>query len=51
MFRKFTIWMLIICMLMINVPVLAAEPKLTITGTGVEKEILISSSDWSKYSV
>ena len=51
MFRKFTIWMLIICMIMINVPVLAAEPKLTITGTGVEKEILISSSDWSKYSI
>ncbi len=51
MFRKFTIWLLIICMLMTNVPALAAQPDLTITGAGVDEEIIISSSDWSEYSM
>lgn len=51
MFKKITVWMLIICMLMINIPVMAAEPELTITGTGMEKEILISTGDWAKYKL
>lgn len=52
MFRKFTIWLLIVCMVVLNaVPVLAQETQLTITGTGVEEEIVISSSDLAKYNM
>ncbi len=50
--RKITIWLLIILMIIMNaIPVSAAEPELVITGTGMEKEVLITSSDWSKYSL
>ena len=52
MFRKFTMWLLIVSMIIMNaMPVFAAEPELIITGTGVEEEVVITSSDWSEYNV
>jgi hypothetical protein len=52
MIRKFTVWLLIICMLILNTtPALAKEPELVITGMGVEKEILISTDDFAKYKM
>ena len=52
MFRKFTVWLLIVCMLIMNaMPVFAAEPELIITGMGVEEEVVISTNDWAKYKM
>ncbi len=51
MLRKFTLWLLIVCLVMSNaiIPVEAAESELLITGTGVTEDILIS--DWNKYNM
>ena len=52
MARKVTIWLLIISLIIMNaMPVSAAQPELVITGTGMEEEVIISSGDWSNYSL
>ena len=52
MFKKFTMWLLIVCMFIMNVtPAFAQELELVITGTGMNEEILISTNDWAKYKM
>ncbi len=52
MARKIAIWLLIISMIIMNaMPVLASQPELVITGTGMKDEVIISSGDWSKYKM
>ncbi|WP_313343355.1 S-layer homology domain-containing protein [Sedimentibacter sp.] len=45
---------LVVCMIIsqaLILPVNASEVDLLITGTGVNKEVIITESDWSKYSM
>ena len=52
MLRKFTGWLLLVCMLILNLtPALAAQTDLIITGTGVENEVIITSGDWTQYQM